>query len=126
MSIGKNLKESLSNGRMNVSKALAEKQLRNDDTNTIIKRYSTVTVRLKKKSFLFYEKRFYILAYRVVQFLTDALPLFFLCLNNFGNECTVFFEQLSFFDIVDQNHQNCNERNKTHHNEKEEKRSVKV
>ena len=53
MSVGKNLKESLSNGRMNVSKALAEKQLRNDDTNTIIKRYSTVTVRLKKKSFLF-------------------------------------------------------------------------
>lgn len=52
-SIGKTSKELSNNGRMNVSNILAEKQLRNDDTNTMMKRYSTVTVRLKKNSFLF-------------------------------------------------------------------------
>lgn len=50
------------------------------------------------------QQGFYVLAYRVVKFLTDAAALFFLHGNCFFNKLAVILRIFAGFNVVNQNH----------------------
>ena len=72
------------------------------------------------------QQGFYVLAYRIMQLLTDSAALFFLYAYCFFNKLPVVFKVFTGFNVVNQNHHKNDKGGKGKHNKKDKKRGVKT